>query len=73
MDQGFVASAASAGASSFPLLWDETARKQVLIKWSTGKEISMSILTKVDIPDIVARVLLVMHKVNLQVGDEDDN
>jgi hypothetical protein len=78
MDQGSASAAAaavSAGAGSFPLLWDETARKQELIKWSTGTdkhEISMSILTKVDVPDIVAHVLSVMHKINLQVEDEQD-
>jgi hypothetical protein len=79
MDQGSAAAAAaaavSASAGSFPLLWDETARKQELIKWTTGKdkhEISVSILYKVDVPEIVAHVLSVMHKVNLQVGEDED-
>jgi hypothetical protein len=77
MDQGSAAAAAavSTGTGSFPLLWDETACKQELIKWTTGKdkhEILVSIFTKVDIPEIVAHVLSVMHKVNLQVGDEED-
>jgi hypothetical protein len=61
-------------ASAFTLEWVDAAKTTETIKWSINKEkyeIYHGLCTKLELIDIMTHCLMVVHKIDGQVGEHD--